>query len=169
MSFDGILHRSGLRLDFFAHVTPVIFAEERGWKPWFCEELLPVQQVCKLSWDISRSDGLAKLWDQGERAQAKRIPCWESVTALRQRTVPLLILLANSPEENRQLLKPNQRSGCNIRDFQYWINERIKVSERFLFLFLIRHQYPLLLRTLNPGLKMSWLQVWRFMIAGHYS
>ena len=27
MSFGGILHRSGLKLDFFAHVTPVIFAE----------------------------------------------------------------------------------------------------------------------------------------------
>jgi hypothetical protein len=30
MSFDGILHRSGLKLDFFVHVTPVIFTEEMG-------------------------------------------------------------------------------------------------------------------------------------------
>ena len=30
MSFDGILHRSGLELDFFVQGTPVIFREEMG-------------------------------------------------------------------------------------------------------------------------------------------
>gem|GEM_PF-4674028 len=46
--------------------------------------------------------------------------------------------------ENKRLLKSNRGAGCYIGNFRYRINERLSVSERFLFLF--RQQYPLLLK-----------------------
>jgi hypothetical protein len=54
------------------------------------------------------------------------------------------MLLANSREKKKRLLKSNRGASCYIGDFRYRINERISVSE--LFLFLIRQQHLLLLR-----------------------